>query len=268
MKAIAAVARFAAAASFAALLASCGGGGGGGGNNPPPPANLAFVTTSLAAGVLNVPYNQTVRTSGGSGALSFTVSAGALPDGLALDAGTGVISGTPAGPVGVADFTISVQDSSAPPQDAVRDFTLTVNAASLGRNDSIADATPLGNGTISASISPSGDPASVLAPDEDYYAITTTASSDITIDVNAQVNGSPLDSVVEVVNAAGAQLSTCVAPGFTSACVNDDEDLGVDLDSRLEVRVNGADTVYLHVVDWGMDARPDKLYDLVISGVN
>ena len=47
------------------------------------------------------------------------MSAGALPDGLALDAGTGVISGTPAGPVGVADFTISVQDSSAPPQDGV-----------------------------------------------------------------------------------------------------------------------------------------------------
>jgi hypothetical protein len=24
----------------------------------------------------------------------------------------------------------------------------------------------------------------------------------------------------------------------------------------------------VHVVDWGMDARPDQLYDLAISGVN
>ncbi len=27
-------------------------------------------------------------------------------------------------------------------------------------------------------------------------------------------------------------------------------------------------TFYIHVVDWGSNARPDKLYDLVISGVN
>jgi hypothetical protein len=36
----------------------------------------------------------------------------------------------------------------------------------------------------------------------------------------------------------------------------------------LELRVNGATTFYIHVVDWGGNARPDKLYDLVISGVN
>ena len=43
--------------------------------------------------------------------------------------------------------------------------------------------------------------------------------------------------------------------------------LGVDLDSLLQVHV-GATTFYVHVVDWGSNARPDKLYDLVISGVN
>jgi hypothetical protein len=32
--------------------------------------------------------------------------------------------------------------------------------------------------------------------------------------------------------------------------------------------VNGATTVYVHVLDWGMDARPDKLYNLAISGIN
>lgn len=260
--------RAAAGLAIATLLASCGGGGGGGGGGNPPPAALNFVTTTLAAGVINVPYNQTLRTSGGSGALTFTVTTGALPDGLSLDAATGVISGTPSGPVGAADFTVTVEDSSTPIQDDAEDFSIAINATSLGRNDSIADATDLGNGTISASISPSGDPASLLAPDEDFYAITTTATSTITIDVNAQVNGSPLDSVIEVLNQSGTQLTSCGSPSFTSDCFSDDEELGVALDSFLEVRVNGAATVYVHVVDWGMDARPDKLYDLAISGVN
>lgn len=262
-------ARAAAGLAIAALLASCGGGGGGGGGgNPPPPAALNFVTTTLAAGVVNVPYNQTLRTSGGSGALTFTVTTGALPDGLSLDTATGVISGTPTGPVGAADFTVTVEDSSNPPQDDAEDFSIAINATSLGRNDSIADATPLGNGTFNASISPSGDPGTLLAPDEDFYAITTTATSTITIDVDAQVNGSPLDSVIEVLNASGTQLASCGSPSFTSDCFSDDEELGVALDSFLEVRVNGADTIYVHVVDWGMNARPDQLYDLAISGVN
>ena len=50
--------------------------------------------------------------------------------------------------------------------------------------------------------------------------------------------------------------------------MSDDEELGVDLDSFLQVRVNGATTFYLHVVDWGSNARPDMLYDLIITGVN
>ena len=49
----------------------------------------------------------------------------------------------------------------------------------------------------------------------------------ITIDVNAQVNGSPLDSVIELLDSRGTVLDQCVSPNFTSECVSDDEDLGV-----------------------------------------
>ena len=127
-----------------------------------------------------------------------------------------------------------------------------------------------GNGTYSASISPSGHPNTVLEPDEDYYAITTTAASTVTVDINAQVNGSPLDSVIELVDVNGSVLNTCipVPPEVDPACVHDDETLGVDLDSFLQVQISGATTFYIHVVDFGGNARPDKLYDLVISGVN
>lgn len=253
--------------------AACGGGGGGNNLNPmpppPPPATLVFLTTTLADAVVGVPYNQTFRVSGGSGARTFTIDGGALPAGLTLNASTGVISGTPAGPAGTTEFTVKVVDPNSPPLNAADSFTLMVNATSLGRNDAIADATPVGNGTFAASISPSGDPASLVDPDEDFYAITTTAESTVTVDINAVLSGSPLDSVIELVDGSGTQFTTCVAPDFTSPCVNDDEDLdnGV-LDSLLQARFTANTTFYVHVVDFGSNARPDLVYDLVISGVN
>lgn len=141
--------------------------------------------------------------------------------------------------------------------------------AATGRNDSIATATPLpGSGTYSASISPSGDPNGILAPDEDYYRITTTATSTITIDINAQALGSPLDAVIEVLDSGGNVLNQCISPTFVSECIDDDEDPGVNLDSLLQLRVNGAGSFYIHVLDWGSNARPDLVYDLVITGVN
>ena len=83
------------------------------------------------------------------------------------------------------------------------------------------------------------------------------------------VNGSPLDSVIEITGANGVPLNTCVAPTFVSLCQADDEDTDAGLlDSFLQVRVAAGASIYIHVVDWGSNARPDKLYDLVISGVN
>lgn len=252
-----------------ALVAGCGGGGdgGGGGNTPPPPPVLNISTAVLADGVVGSAYNQTIAASGGTGARTFSISAGALPAGLVLTAATGVIVGTPAGPAGAVDFTVNVVDSGTPQQDDAQALTITINATAQGRNDSIATATALGNGTFSASISPSGHPNTVFEPDEDYYAITTTATSTVTVDINANVNGSPLDSVIEIVDASGDQLTTCGA-AFNEACEHDDEDLGVLLDSLLTVQITGATTFYVHVVNFRGDARPDMLYDLVISGVN
>ena len=60
-----------------------------------------------------------------------------------------------------------------------------------------------------------------------------------------------------------------MSPAFTSACEHDDDDTdNGELDSFLQVRVPADTTFYVHVVDWGSNARPDKLYELVISGVN
>jgi hypothetical protein len=58
---------------------------------------------------------------------------------------------------------------------------------------------------------------------------------------------------------------------FDDPCINDDIEVGVNRDSKLEFQVPGASgtvTFYLHVLDWRGDARPDFLYQITISGAN
>lgn len=251
----------------ATLAGACGGGGGGGGNPPPPPVTLNITIAALANGSVGTPYNQTITITGGTGAKNFTITVGTLPAGLNLNAATGALSGTPAA-TGMSNFTVQVTDSGTPQQNDTQALSITINAAPAGRNDSIATATALGNGDFAASISPSGQPSTVFSPDQDFYRIVTTGAATVTVDLNAQVNGSPIDTVLEILAANGARLNSCVAPAFTTPCVHDDETLGVNLDSFLQVRVLAATTFYVHVMDFRGDARPDLSYNIVISGVN
>ncbi len=197
---------------------------------------------------------------------TFALTVGDLPSQLSLNANNGRITGTP-DTLETQAFEVTVTDSC--PESASQSLSITVDDASLGRNDAIADATVLpGNGTYAASISPSGHPNTVFDPDEDYYRITTTATSNVTVDINAEINGSPLDAVVEVVNASGVQLNTCDAPAYRLSRASTTTRPGAARSTRcVELRVTGATTFYIHVVDWGSAARPDLLYDLVISGV-
>jgi hypothetical protein len=66
---------------------------------------------TLPPGFVGTPYSQTFTQTGGVGAITWSVSADVLPDGLTLNPTTGVLSGTPATP-GTYGFTIRATDAN------------------------------------------------------------------------------------------------------------------------------------------------------------
>lgn len=72
--------------------------------------NLAVGCGDPPVGYVGVAYSNTCPASGGTAPYVFSISAGALPAGLTIGAGTGVISGTPT-TKGTATFTVLVTDA-------------------------------------------------------------------------------------------------------------------------------------------------------------
>ena len=78
---------------------------------PPPGTPPDIRTTTLPQGTVNQPYNHPVDATGGTGALTWSIVAGALPAGLTLNSTNGEISGTPT-VAGTSLFTVRVQDAA------------------------------------------------------------------------------------------------------------------------------------------------------------
>jgi hypothetical protein len=87
---------------------------------------LAISTSSpMPVGDVGIAYSQTFAATGGTGSLTWSVSAGSLPAGLTLSS-AGALTGTPTA-AGTSNFTIKVTDAAgAAPTKA---FALTINAA-------------------------------------------------------------------------------------------------------------------------------------------
>jgi len=224
---------------------------------------LTVPAAALPVARVGVAYSAFIRPSLGVLPYTYAVTTGMLPNQLTLNAATGEITGTP-DTDGIVSFTVEVTDACG--TIASRLLNMVVGAAPVGRNDSIATATAIGNGQFLASISPSGHPNTVFAPDQDYYSITTFAASTITVDLTGLTG--EIDTVMEIVDANGNRLNSCVPPEFTSTCVNDDEFPGASLDSLLVISVNAPTTFYVRVVEWRFDGRPDLQYTINVSGLN
>ena len=113
------------------------------------PVQLTVTTASLAGGTAGTSYSATVQASGGTTPYTWSVSSGTLPAGLALNASSGAISGTPT-TAGTSNFTVQVRDSAATPATATKALTLTVAAAPVQLTVTTAS---LAGGTVGTSYS-------------------------------------------------------------------------------------------------------------------
>jgi hypothetical protein len=89
----------------------------------PAPAPLVVTTSALPVGRRNKPYNQTLTASGGTNPYAWSVTSGALPPGLSLNAATGAISGRPT-TLGTYAFTVGVRDAQN--QTSAKNLTVMV----------------------------------------------------------------------------------------------------------------------------------------------
>jgi plastocyanin len=85
---------------------------------------FAVATSSMPAGTVGVAYSKSLGASGGKLPVHWSISAGALPQGLTLSGNT--ISGTPTA-AGTFKFTVKAVDSSVPALVATRALSIVVS---------------------------------------------------------------------------------------------------------------------------------------------
>jgi hypothetical protein len=120
-------------------------------------AGLTITTAPiLPSGSVGVSYTVTLNAAGGKSPYSWSITAGALPAGLALNASGGAIFGTPTGS-GTFTFTVQLNDSAS--GTSSKQFSIAI-AAGL----TITTAPALPNGAVNASYSQQLDAAGGAPP--------------------------------------------------------------------------------------------------------
>ncbi len=100
--------------------------------NAPAPS---ITTSSLPNGTQNTAYSATLAATGGITPYTWSVTSGSLPAGLALNSGSGAITGTPTG-TGTSNFTVQVTDANS--QTAAKALSIAINSGGGGGGGAIS----------------------------------------------------------------------------------------------------------------------------------
>ena len=227
------------------LLSACGGGSGSGTAGDPPPAALTISTSSLPTGQVGVAYSAVLAATGGTPPYTWSLTSGALPAGLMLNAATGAITGTPTQAVTSAALTFQVADSRTPPVSRSVKLTLTISSTSVGitispkragltvtqtlsvsatvANDTSQKAVSWSatGGTFSSNASASGASVTYTAPSTPgIYTITATQTSDVTQRAVATIGVTDLHGVYTYHNDVARDGANTSEYALTTANVN------------------------------------------------
>lgn len=93
-----------------------------------PCPTISISPATLASGQLGQPYSQQLTQTGGAGTIAWTISAGALPNGVTLNASTGLLSGTP---TASGSYAITVRATDAGGCMGTQAYTLVIGACPI-----------------------------------------------------------------------------------------------------------------------------------------
>ncbi|WP_161495018.1 autotransporter domain-containing protein [Caulobacter sp. BP25] len=182
------------------------------------PATLALSTGATGTTRVGVAFSQANTPTGGVSPYQFTVSAGALPAGVSLDAATGTISGTPT-TAGAFSYALSLTDSNSPVGSvsgttvsgtiAKGSQTLTFTSTAP-TSASVGGATYTVAATSSASLTPTysiaGSSSGICTISGATVSFVAIGSCVVTADQAGNANYDPATAVSQTISVAGAPV--------------------------------------------------------------